>query len=122
MSGSLPAAAATRCPSCRRRASATKKESSSVPPPDRPGMMKMIEDMPPALSSMWRALKRAHQAEPRLLRVSFVLAMLAALPDALLALWMKLMADGVVHHNRGLAIRAGIGLRVSAVGTSSLKV
>jgi len=80
------------------------------------------DEMPPALSSMWRALKRAHQAEPRLLAVSFTLSMLAALPDALLALWMKLLADGVVHHNRNLAIGAGIGLGVSAVGTWFLRV
>ena len=60
--------------------------------------------MPPALSSMWRALNRAHQAEPRLLAVSFGLSMLAVLPDALLALWMKLIADGIVQHDRRLAI------------------
>ena len=89
-----------------------------MPPPDhlRP------DDMPPALASMWRSLQRAHQAEPRLLAVSFSLAMLAALPDALLALWMKLMADGLIRHNRNLAIGAGIGLGVSAVGTWFLKV
>src|SRR5260370_1940272 len=86
-----------------------------MPPPKR-------DDMPPALSSMWRALKRAHQAEPRLLAVSFSLSMLAALPDALLALWMKLIAHGVVPHNRHLAIGAGIGLGVSAVGTWFLRV
>jgi len=89
-----------------------------MPPPYNP----RHDDMPPALSSMWRALKRAHQAEPRLLAVSFGLSMFAALPDALLALWMKLMADGVVQHNRNLAIGAGIGLGVSAVGTWFLKV
>lgn len=89
-----------------------------MPPPDRPTR----DDMPPALSSMWRALKRAHEAEPRLLAVSFTLSMLAALPDALLALWMKLMADGVVRHNANLAIGAGIGLGVSAVGTWFLRV
>ena len=88
-------------------------------PPPNPSRR---DDMPPALSSMWRALQRAHQAEPRLLAFSFGLAMLAALPDALLALWMKLMADGVVHHDRGLATWAGIGLGVSAVGTWFLKV
>ena len=82
----------------------------------------MRDDLPPALSSMWRALKRAHQAEPRLLAVSFSLSMLAALPDALLALWMKLLADGVIRHNRNLAIGAGIGLGVSAVGTWFLRV
>lgn len=89
-----------------------------MPPPSQARR----DDMPPALSSMWRALKRAHQAEPRLLAVSFTLSMLAALPDALLALWMKLLADGVVHHNRNLAIGAGIGLGASAVGTWFLRV
>ncbi|HYL74642.1 MAG TPA: ABC transporter ATP-binding protein [Bryobacteraceae bacterium] len=88
-------------------------------PPPNPARR---DDMPPALSSMWRALKRAHEAEPRLLAVSFTLSMLAALPDALLALWMKLLADGVVHHNRNLAIGAGIGLGASAVGTWFLRV
>src|ERR1700681_4250215 len=80
------------------------------------------DDMPPALSSMWRALKRAYQAEPRLLPVSFGLSLLAALPDALLALWMMLLADGVIHHNRNRTIAAGAGLAVSAVATWFLKV
>src|SRR6187399_1687242 len=82
----------------------------------------MHDDMPPALSSMWRALRRAHKSEPRLLAVSFSLSLLAALPDALLALWMMLLANGVVNHNRNLAIGAGVGLGVSAVGTWFLRV
>ena len=71
---------------------------------------------------MWRALKRAHQAEPRLLGVSFSLAMLAALPDALLALWMKLLADGLMRHQPNLVMGAAIGLAASAVGTWFLRV
>jgi ATP-binding cassette subfamily B protein len=78
--------------------------------------------MPPALSAMWRALKRAYYAEPSLLPVSFGLSLLAALPDALLALWMMLLANGVMRHNRNLAIWAGVGLAVSAVATWFLKV
>ena len=46
------------------------------------------DGMPPALSSMWRALQRGYQAEPLLLVVAFALSLLAALPDALLALWL----------------------------------
>jgi ATP-binding cassette subfamily B protein len=80
------------------------------------------DDMPPALSAMWRALKRAYYAEPRLLPVSFSLSLLAALPDALLALWMMLLANGVMRHNRNLAVGAGVGLAVSAVATWFLKV
>ena len=51
------------------------------------------EEMPPALRSMWRALQRGFEAEPWLLVVAFALSLLAALPDALLALWLKLLAD-----------------------------
>lgn len=80
------------------------------------------DGMPPALSAMWRALKRAYYVEPRLLPVAFGLSLLAALPDALLALWMMLLANGVMRHNRNLAIGAGVGLAVSAVATWFLKV
>ncbi len=80
------------------------------------------KDLPPALHSMWRALKRGYEAEPRLLSVSFGLSLLAALPDALLALWIKLLADGVIRHNRTLAIGAAIGLAVSAVATWFIRV
>ncbi|SPF35534.1 ABC-type multidrug transport system, ATPase and permease component [Candidatus Sulfopaludibacter sp. SbA4] len=80
------------------------------------------DQLPPALPSMWRALKRAHQAEPRLLGVSLALALLAALPDALLALWMKLLADGVIQRNRTSVIAAAVGLAVSAVATWFLRV
>ncbi len=80
------------------------------------------DDLPPALSAMWRALKRAYYAEPRLLPVSFGLSLLSALPDALLALWMMLLANGVMRHNRNLALGAGVGLAVSAVATWFLKV
>ena len=47
-------------------------------------------------SAMWRALVRGYEAEPRLLVVAFGLSLLAALPDALIALWLKLIADGVL--------------------------
>ena len=84
-------------------------------------------DLPPALSSMWRALRRAHEAEPRLLSVSFSLSLLAALPDALLALWMKLLADALQRHTQGSPWGVGLwlaaaGLAVSAVGTWFLRV
>jgi ATP-binding cassette subfamily B protein len=85
-------------------------------------MPRLKDDLPPAFSSMWRALKRAYQAEPRLLPVSLGLSLLAALPDALLALWMKFLADGVLHHKPSLTMAAGAGLAISAVATWFLKV
>jgi ATP-binding cassette subfamily B protein len=71
---------------------------------------------------MWRALRRAHQAEPRLLGLSFGLAMLASLPDALLALWIKLLADGLLQHKHDLVLAAALGLGASTVATWFLKV
>jgi ATP-binding cassette subfamily B protein len=78
--------------------------------------------MPPALSSMWRALRRGYEAEPLLLGVAFGLSLLAALPDALVALWLKLLADGVVQQSRALVIGAAVGLGASAAATWFLRV
>lgn len=78
--------------------------------------------LPPAFPSMMRALRHAYEAEPRLLGVSFTLALLAALPDALLALWIMLLANGMLRHNRTLLLVAAFGLGLSAVGTWFLKV
>jgi ATP-binding cassette subfamily B protein len=79
-------------------------------------------DLPPALSSMWRALKRGYEAEPRLLSVAFSFSLLSAVPDALLALWLKFLADGVLGGNRTLALSAALGLGASAVATWFLRV
>ncbi|MFI5305791.1 MAG: ABC transporter ATP-binding protein [Polyangiales bacterium] len=81
-----------------------------------------IDDMPPALASMWRGLKLGYRAEPRLLPVAFSMSLIAALPDALIALWLKLLADGVLHGDRGLVLAAALGLGASASGTWFLRV
>src|SRR6266849_8005098 len=84
--------------------------------------MSSIEPMPPALSSMWRALKRGYEAEPLLLVVAFGLSLLAALPDALMALWLKFLADGIRTGRRELVLTAAVGLGVSAAATWFLRV
>jgi ATP-binding cassette, subfamily B, bacterial len=84
--------------------------------------MQPSNDMPGAFPAMWRALKRGYQAEPLLLSVAFGLSLLAALPDALMALWLKLLADGVTGGSRRLVIGAAIGLGASASGTWFLRV
>jgi ATP-binding cassette subfamily B protein len=80
--------------------------------------------VPAAWPSMLRALQRGYRAEPRLLVVSFGLALLAALPDALFALWLKLLADGLLAGARGrvMITTAAIGLGVSATATWFLRV
>jgi ATP-binding cassette subfamily B protein len=84
--------------------------------------MRPPDALPPALRSMWRALVRGYQAEPLMLVVSFGLSLLAALPDALLALWLKLLADGVLGNRRGLVIASALGLGASATATWFLRV
>jgi ATP-binding cassette, subfamily B, bacterial len=79
------------------------------------------DDLPPGLSSMWRLCKLGYKHEPWLLLAAFVLALLAALPDALLALWLKLLGQGVLDHDRSLLLTAAIGLGVSATATWFLR-
>jgi ATP-binding cassette, subfamily B, bacterial len=73
--------------------------------------------LPPALSSMWRLCKLGFRYEPTLMGVAFILALVAALPDALLAVWFELLGKGLLEHNAGLLRFAVIALAVSAVGT-----
>jgi ATP-binding cassette subfamily B protein len=75
------------------------------------------DDLPPALSSMWRLCKLGYRHEPAMLLVSFCLALLAALPEALLALWFMLLGVGVLEGNRTLVGTAAVALGISVVGS-----
>ena len=78
--------------------------------------------LPPALRSLWRALKRGYEAEPLLLSVAFGLSLLAALPDAFLALLLKLLVDGLLGGRRTLVVAAAVGLGAAAAATWFLRV
>jgi ATP-binding cassette subfamily B protein len=80
-----------------------------------------IDPLPPALSSMWRLCKLGYRHEPRLMVAAFVLSQLAALPDALLALWLLLLGNGVLGHRPGMVRVAAVGLGVSAAATWLLR-
>jgi ATP-binding cassette subfamily B protein len=79
------------------------------------------DELPPALSSMWRLCKLGYQHEPGMMVAAFVLALLSALPDALLALWLKLLGDGVLLHRPRLLYTAAIGLGLSTTATWFLR-
>ena len=81
-----------------------------------------IADMPKTLPSMWRLCRLGYRHEPRLMFVAFILSQAAALPDALLALWLMLLGDGVVSHRDGLIYVAAVGLACSAAATWLLSV
>src|SRR6202140_2666132 len=74
------------------------------------------DDLPPALSSMWRLCKLGYQHEPGLIVAAFVLSLLAALPDALIAVWLKLLGEGVLQHRKTLIMVAAIGMALSGGG------
>ena len=80
-----------------------------------------LEPLPPALSSMWRLCKLGYRHQPRLMLAAFVLSQLAALPDALLALWLMLLGKGVLEHRTGMAEAAAVGLGVSTAATWFLR-
>src|SRR5580704_12841107 len=80
-----------------------------------------LEPLPPALQSMWRLCKLGYRHEPRLMVVSFVLSQLAALPDALLALWLWLLGKGVLQHRTGWIQIAAVGLGLSTAATWFLR-
>jgi ATP-binding cassette, subfamily B, bacterial len=79
------------------------------------------DQLPPALSSMWRLCKLGYRHEPRLMLAAFVLSQLAALPDALLALWLMLLGEGVLENRPALVRGAAIGLAVSATASWFLR-
>src|SRR5580765_2473055 len=83
---------------------------------------KPADDLPPTLSSMWRLCKLGHQYEPSLMLVAFTLSIVAALPDALMALWFKLIGDGAMRHDTRLVVIAAAALAVSATATWFLTI
>jgi ATP-binding cassette subfamily B protein len=66
---------------------------------------------------MWRLLKLGYRHEPRLMLWSFALSQLAALPDALLPLWLKFLGEGVLRSDRRVVLASALALGVSATLT-----
>jgi ATP-binding cassette subfamily B protein len=72
------------------------------------------DGLPPAMSSMWRLCRLGLRYEPSLMTWAFALVLLAGIPDALLALWFKLMADALVAGDAARLRLTAVGLGVSA--------
>ena len=78
-------------PASRDQARPPHGPRASTPAPRR-----APDQLPPALSSMWRLCRLGFRYEPALMGVAFVLALVAALPDALLAVWFTLLGEGLL--------------------------
>ncbi len=78
------------------------------------------ENLPPPWESMWRLFRFGFRREPRLLLLALGLTVAGAFPDALFALWFKLLAEGVLEGDRGSIEAAALGLALSATLLSVL--
>ena len=79
------------------------------------------DDLPASLPSMWRLCRLGLRYEPTLMTWAFGLSLIAAVPDALLALWFKLMADALAAGNATHVRLTAIALGISAAGTWFLR-
>jgi ATP-binding cassette subfamily B protein len=66
---------------------------------------------------MWRLCKLGYRHEPGLIVAAFSLALLSALPDALIALWFKLLGEGMLRGDWVVVRLAAVALGVSATLT-----
>ena len=80
------------------------------------------DELPPALSAMWRLCKIGYTHEPLLVVLVVTLTLLQAVPDALFALWLKLMADALLAGNQTLLYAMLATMAVSATLTWLLRV
>jgi ATP-binding cassette subfamily B protein len=78
-------------------------------------------ELPPAARSMWRLCRLGYRHEPRLMLAAFVLSQLAALPDALLALWLMLLGRGVLEQRPAVVLASALGLGLSTTATWFLR-
>ncbi len=81
-----------------------------------------LDELPPALASLWTTVRIGYRAEPRLLLVSVGVTIFTAIPDALVALWLALLTDGVANGNSTRIWWAAAGLGLSTVATWLLGV
>jgi ATP-binding cassette, subfamily B, bacterial len=81
-----------------------------------------LAELPPALPSMWRLCMLGYRHEPGMMATAFGLALLSALPDALIALWLALLGSGLVAGDMARVRLASLGLALSAVASWFLRI
>src|SRR5262245_4196651 len=79
------------------------------------------DELPPALPSMWRLCKLGYRHEPGMLLAAFLVSLFAALPDSLVAVWFKVLGDGLQARRGELVFDAAIGLAISATAAWFLR-
>jgi ATP-binding cassette subfamily B protein len=80
------------------------------------------DELPAGLPAMWRLCRLGYQHEPLLLLTAFLLSLLAAVPDVLMALWLALLGAAVVHHHTHSVVGYALALGGSATLAWLLRV
>ena len=70
-------------------------------------------EIPPMFPSLMHSLRFAYNAQPMLLVVSFALTIGSLIPEALSALWLKVLLNGVTSDNSSMIMRAAMGLALT---------
>jgi ATP-binding cassette subfamily B protein len=78
--------------------------------------------MPGALATMARTMRHAFRAEPRMAVTALLLSVLATAPGALLAVWLKLVVEGVAHGRHALVVAGAAGVAASSVAIWLLRL
>ncbi len=78
--------------------------------------------MPGALVTMARTMRHAFRAEPGMAVLALVLSVLATVPGALLAVWLKLLVEGVTSDRRALVLAGAVGVAASSIGIWLLRL
>ena len=105
-----------------RKASSSMSSDATAEQTSRRSSRSGREELPPALSSMWRLCKLGYTHEPRLVVVVVTLTLLQAVPDALIALWLSLMADALLAGNTAMLFATLAAIAASATLTWLLRV
>jgi ATP-binding cassette, subfamily B, bacterial len=90
-----------------------------LPGESNPRRDSTLGELPGPWTSMWFLTKLAYRYQPGLLWVSLGVTFAAALPDALFALWLGILANGLrdpANPDRASLIIAGCGIGFSCVG------
>jgi ATP-binding cassette, subfamily B, bacterial len=78
--------------------------------------------MPGPLVTMWRTMRHAFRAEPSMAVLAIVLSVLSVVPGALLAVWLKLLVDGVTQGKHEQLLIGVIGVAGSSVAIWLLRL
>ncbi len=71
------------------------------------------KDLPSMPAALLHSLRFAYQAQPTLLVVSFLLTIGGLVPEALSALWLRILLHGISGGNDAETLRAAIGLALT---------